>query len=67
MISKMNIYFGAVKFLYVLSAKCQVPSFRSVAATENMKRSDIAWLVEALEAEIESFHTCSEPSLGLRI
>ena len=58
-ISKMNIYCAAVKFLYVL--KCQVLSFRSVAATKKYEGSDVAWLVEAAEAEIKSFHTRSEP------
>ena len=43
-------------------------SFRSVAATEKSEGSDdVAWLVEAPEAEIKSFHTRSEPYLGPRI
>ena len=66
-ISKMNIYCAAVKFLYVLSPKCQVLSFRSVAATKKYEGSDVAWLVEAAEAKIKSFHTCSEQYLGPRI
>ena len=65
-ISKTNMYCGAVKLLYS-SPKCQVLSFCSVATTEKYEGSDVAWLVEAPEAEIKSFHTRSEPYLGPRI
>ena len=66
-ISKTNIYCGAVKLLYFPPNVKSSLSFRSVAATEKYEGSDVAWLVEAPEAEIKSFHTRSEPYLGPRI
>jgi len=42
-------------------------TYYCVAATEKYEGSDVAWLVEAPEAEIKSFHTRSEPYLGPRI